>query len=51
MIIQVVELGYGTPYLLSLGLSEQLTSLVWLAGPSKPSCSGSVASGAHLVFV
>lgn len=29
----VVELGYGTPYLLSLGLSEQLTSLVWLAGP------------------
>lgn len=31
----VVELGYGTPYLLSLGLSEQLTSLVWLAGPSK----------------
>nr|XP_019012384.1 solute carrier family 45, member 1/2/4 [Kwoniella pini CBS 10737]OCF51165.1 solute carrier family 45, member 1/2/4 [Kwoniella pini CBS 10737] len=28
-----VELGYGTPYLLSLGLSEQLTSLVWLAGP------------------
>ncbi|GHJ86937.1 hypothetical protein NliqN6_3339 [Naganishia liquefaciens] len=29
----VVELGYGTPYLLDLGLSEQLTSLVWLAGP------------------
>ncbi|KAK1920805.1 major facilitator superfamily domain-containing protein [Papiliotrema laurentii] len=28
-----VELGYGTPYLLSLGLSEELTSLVWLAGP------------------
>lgn len=27
------ELGYGTPYLLELGLSEQLTSLVWLAGP------------------
>lgn len=27
------ELGYGTPYLLSLGLSRQLTSLVWLAGP------------------
>lgn len=26
-------MGYGTPYLLSLGLSEQLTSLVWLAGP------------------
>lgn len=29
----VVELGYGTPYLLSLGLSPELTSLVWLAGP------------------
>ncbi|EJD01423.1 MFS general substrate transporter [Fomitiporia mediterranea MF3/22] len=28
-----VELGYGTPFLLSLGLSEQITSLVWLAGP------------------
>ncbi|THH12545.1 hypothetical protein EW146_g7599 [Bondarzewia mesenterica] len=28
-----VELGYGTPFLLSLGLSEHLTSLVWLAGP------------------
>ncbi|KAJ3563370.1 hypothetical protein NP233_g8982 [Leucocoprinus birnbaumii] len=28
-----VELGYGTPFLLSLGLSEQLTALVWLAGP------------------
>ncbi|KNZ81557.1 General alpha-glucoside permease [Termitomyces sp. J132] len=28
-----VELGYGTPFLLSLGLSEHITSLVWLAGP------------------
>jgi len=28
-----VELGYGTPFLLELGISEQLTSLVWLAGP------------------
>ncbi|KAF7288297.1 ANK-REP-REGION domain-containing protein [Mycena chlorophos] len=28
-----VELGYGTPFLLSLGISETLTSLVWLAGP------------------
>jgi solute carrier family 45 protein 1/2/4 len=28
-----VELGYGTPVLLRLGLTEQLTSLVWLAGP------------------
>jgi solute carrier family 45, member 1/2/4 len=25
--------GYGTPYLISLGLSKSLTSLVWLAGP------------------
>lgn len=28
-----VELGSGTPFLLSLGLSPALTSLVWLAGP------------------
>ncbi|KAJ7228529.1 hypothetical protein GGX14DRAFT_530297 [Mycena pura] len=28
-----VELGYGTPFLLGLGISEALTSLVWLAGP------------------
>ncbi|KAJ6628757.1 hypothetical protein B0H10DRAFT_2259627 [Mycena sp. CBHHK59/15] len=28
-----VELGYGTPFLLELGITEQLTSLVWLAGP------------------
>jgi solute carrier family 45 protein 1/2/4 len=28
-----LELSYGTPYLLSLGLSPQVTSLVWLAGP------------------
>lgn len=28
-----VELGYGTPFLLGLGLTEHLTSLVWLAGP------------------
>lgn len=28
-----VELGYGTPFLRSLGLSSTLTSLVWLAGP------------------
>ncbi|KAJ8086780.1 hypothetical protein PM082_005605 [Marasmius tenuissimus] len=32
-IVWTVELGYGTPFLLSLGLTEQLTSLVWLAGP------------------
>lgn len=25
--------SFGTPYLLSLGLSKQSTSLVWLAGP------------------
>ncbi|GAA5860796.1 hypothetical protein JCM8547_003854 [Rhodosporidiobolus lusitaniae] len=28
-----VEMAYGTPYLLSLGLSKQATSLVWMAGP------------------
>ena len=27
------DFRYGTPFLLSLGLSEHLTSLVWLAGP------------------
>ncbi len=25
--------SYGTPFLLTLGISEQVTSLVWLAGP------------------
>ncbi|KAF9278460.1 hypothetical protein BGZ68_008572 [Mortierella alpina] len=30
---RTVELGYGTPYLLSLGISKTLTPLVWLAGP------------------
>jgi hypothetical protein len=25
--------SYGTPYLLSLDLSKELTALVWLAGP------------------
>ncbi|KAJ1343676.1 hypothetical protein BSLG_001751 [Batrachochytrium salamandrivorans] len=28
-----VELAYGTPYLLSLGLAKSLTALVWIAGP------------------
>ncbi|KAI9474856.1 major facilitator superfamily domain-containing protein [Zychaea mexicana] len=28
-----VELSYGTPYLLSLNLSKELTALVWIAGP------------------
>ncbi|KAJ8660465.1 hypothetical protein O0I10_003923 [Lichtheimia ornata] len=28
-----VELAYGTPYLLSLKLSKDMTALVWLAGP------------------
>ncbi|KAJ2780333.1 hypothetical protein H4R18_003511 [Coemansia javaensis] len=28
-----VEMGFGTPYLLSLGLPKSLASLVWLAGP------------------
>lgn len=28
-----VEMAYGTPYLLSLGLSKSHMSLVWIAGP------------------
>ncbi|KAI9323622.1 major facilitator superfamily domain-containing protein [Dichotomocladium elegans] len=28
-----MELAYGTPYLLSLDLSKDMTALVWLAGP------------------
>ncbi|KAL1921966.1 uncharacterized protein VTP21DRAFT_10608 [Calcarisporiella thermophila] len=28
-----VEMAYGTPYLLSLGLSKSTMSLVWIAGP------------------
>ncbi|BGO95201.1 hypothetical protein NBRC10512_000984 [Rhodotorula toruloides] len=28
-----VEMAYGTPYLLGLGLSKEATSLVWMAGP------------------
>ncbi|KAG5437299.1 hypothetical protein PCANB_001092 [Pneumocystis canis] len=28
-----VELGYGTPYLFSLGLTKHATSLVWMAAP------------------
>ena len=33
MIGQLGICSYGTPFLLDLGLTEQLTSLVWLAGP------------------
>ncbi|KAK9721365.1 hypothetical protein K7432_003472 [Basidiobolus ranarum] len=33
MVLGTVELAYGTPYLLSLGMSKPLMSLVWLAGP------------------
>ena len=29
-----LELAYGTPFLLSLGLSKEAVSLVWLAGPA-----------------
>ncbi|KAH7105653.1 MFS general substrate transporter [Auriculariales sp. MPI-PUGE-AT-0066] len=29
----IIELAYGTPFLVDLGISEQMTSLVWLAGP------------------
>lgn len=28
-----IELGYGTPYLLSLGLTKHYTSFVWIAAP------------------
>ncbi|CAB16264.1 plasma membrane sucrose/maltose:proton symporter Sut1 [Schizosaccharomyces pombe] len=28
-----VELGYGTPYLFSLGLRKEWTSIIWIAGP------------------
>ncbi|KAI8338453.1 major facilitator superfamily domain-containing protein [Chlamydoabsidia padenii] len=28
-----VEIAYGTPFLLSLNLSKELTAVVWLAGP------------------
>ncbi|KAJ2782763.1 hypothetical protein H4R18_002080 [Coemansia javaensis] len=31
--VWTVELGYGTPYLLALGLSKPLMTLVWMAGP------------------
>ncbi|KAJ2724334.1 hypothetical protein GGI07_002013 [Coemansia sp. Benny D115] len=31
--VWTVELGYGTPFLLSLGLSKPLMTLVWMAGP------------------
>ncbi|KAJ3192642.1 Nuclear transport factor 2 [Irineochytrium annulatum] len=33
-----VEFAYGTPYLLSLGLTKPLLALVWLAGPLSGSC-------------
>lgn len=35
----LLMMSYGTPYLSSLGLSESLTALVWLAGP----LSGAIA--------
>ncbi|WBW75135.1 plasma membrane sucrose/maltose:proton symporter Sut1 [Schizosaccharomyces osmophilus] len=28
-----VELGYGSPYLFSLGLRKEYTSIIWIAGP------------------
>ncbi|KAG9072044.1 hypothetical protein KI688_006266 [Linnemannia hyalina] len=33
-----VEMAYGTPFLLQLGLSKSLMSLVWLAGPLSGWC-------------
>lgn len=46
---------YGTPFLLSLGVSEQLTSLVWLAGPisgliAQPLIGTSISYDATLSF-
>lgn len=46
---------YGTPFLLSLGVSEQLTSLVWLAGPisgliAQPLIGASISYDANLSF-
>jgi solute carrier family 45 protein 1/2/4 len=35
----LLMMSYGTPYLISLGLSDSLTALVWLAGP----LSGAIA--------
>ena len=32
-IVWSVELSYGSPYLLSLGMSKSLLAFVWLAGP------------------
>ncbi|PVU96806.1 hypothetical protein BB559_002253 [Furculomyces boomerangus] len=32
-VVWTVEMGYGTPYLLELGLSKTIVSMVWLAGP------------------
>ncbi|CCU98822.1 unnamed protein product [Malassezia sympodialis ATCC 42132] len=32
-VIWSLELAYGTPYLLSIGLSKEATGYVWLAGP------------------
>ncbi|KAI9030323.1 sugar transporter [Hyaloraphidium curvatum] len=32
-IVWTVELAFGTPYLLSLGVAKAFVSLVWLAGP------------------
>jgi hypothetical protein len=42
--------SYGTPFLLSLGLSEQLTSLVWLAGPISGLITQPVV-GMHSLFL
>ena len=50
VLLVLMKSRYGTPFLLSLGLSEQLTSLVWLAGP----ISGLVAQpiiGIYIVHV
>ncbi|OZJ02208.1 hypothetical protein BZG36_04713 [Bifiguratus adelaidae] len=46
-----VELSYGTPYLLSLDLSEELTALVWLAGPLSGRRRPFIIAGGAIVCV
>ncbi|KDN52640.1 MFS general substrate transporter [Tilletiaria anomala UBC 951] len=33
-VVWTLELAYGTPFLLSLGMSKEAVSLVWIAGPA-----------------
>ncbi|KAF9329626.1 hypothetical protein BG006_007314 [Podila minutissima] len=44
-----VEMAYGTPFLLQLGLSKSLMSLVWLAGPLSGLIMQPVLDGATIL--